>query len=163
MEKHILGYPRVGVRRELKTELEAFWKGAVSLEQLRKCGSTLRHNHWRIQRDAGLSRVAVGDFSFYDHVLDTSLMLGAIPARFRHLPPDAMETYFTMARGDKAAGIPAMEMTKWFNSNYHYIVPEIGEDFEPRLLSRKLVDETTEALAAGFKAKPVLVGPFTYI
>jgi len=163
MKNHILGYPRFGAKRELKTALEAFWKGTATVRQLNDCCKSLRQNHWQIQKDAGLSWVAVGDFSMYDHMLDTSLMLGALPARFRHLPPDAVETYFKMARGDDATNIPAMEMTKWFNTNYHYIVPEIAEDFEPQLTGTKIIVEAQEALSAGFNPKPVVVGPITYL
>ncbi|MDD5729070.1 MAG: 5-methyltetrahydropteroyltriglutamate--homocysteine S-methyltransferase, partial [Victivallales bacterium] len=163
MKNHILGYPRFGAGRELKSALEAFWKGDISEPQLEDCCRSLRHKHWKIQQDAGLSWVAVGDFSMYDHILDTSAMLGAVPQRFRHLAPGTVAGYFKMARGDADNGIPAMEMTKWFNTNYHFIVPEIDAAFEPRLSSRKLIAETLEAIAAGFSPKPVLVGPVTYI
>lgn len=162
MKKHILGFPRMGAQRELKFALESFWKGKSSLDELEAVSRELRARHWGIQRDAGLDTVATGDFSWYDQVLDTSLMLGAVPARFRGLAAGA-ETYFAMARGDQKRNIAAMEMTKWFNTNYHYIVPEIEPDFAPALLSAKIVDETAEAVAAGFAAKPVLVGPITYL
>ena len=163
MFKHILGFPRMGAQRELKFALESFWKGKSSLDDLQAVSRSLRLRHWQIQKDAGLSAVAVGDFSWYDHMLDTALMLGAVPARFRHLDPAAPETCFALARGDQAANIPAMEMTKWFNTNYHYIVPEIDASFAPALASRKLFDELDEAIAAGFSPKPVLVGPFTFL
>ena len=163
MKKHVLGFPRFGAKRELKKALEAFWKGETSVAQLDDCAKSLRLNHWNIQKNAGLDFVATGDFSCYDHVLDTCVMLGAVPERFRHLPQNTAETYFIMARGDQATGIPAMEMTKWFNTNYHYIVPEIAEDFQPEFCGRKIINETREAIAAGFNPKPVLVGPVTFL
>ena len=163
MKKHILGFPRIGAKRELKKALEAFWKGEITVAQLNDCAKTIRLNNWNIQRDAGLDYVATGDFSLYDHVLDTCIMLNAIPERFRHLSATAPETYFIMARGDQATGLAAMEMTKWFNTNYHYIVPEIDESFTPRLAGRKIIEETREAVAAGFNPKPVLLGPVTFL
>jgi len=163
MKNHVLGYPRIGAQRELKTALESFWKGSTSEAQLLDCCKSIRLERWKNQQDAGLSTVAVGDFSMYDHVLDTSIMLGALPKRFRHLPSEAVETCFKMARGDEDAKIPAMEMTKWFNTNYHYIVPEIDGTFKPKLSNRKIIEETQEAVIAGFLPKPVLVGPITYL
>ena len=163
MRKHILRFPRIGVRRELKKALEAFWKGEATSTQLHDCARDIRQNNWKIQKNAGLDFVATGDFSFYDHMLDTCVMLDAIPKRFRCLPAGVAETYFAMARGDQATGIAAMEMTKWFNTNYHYIVPEIGEDFTPHFTGRKIIEETKETLAAGFNPKPVLVGPVTFL
>ena len=163
MMKHILGFPRMGAQRELKFALESYWKGKSSLDDLQAVSRTLRLRHWQIQKDAGLDVVAVGDFSWYDHMLDASLLLGAVPARFRHLDPRAPDACFAMARGDQAANIPAMEMTKWFNTNYHYIVPEIDASFSPAPTARKLFDEVDEAIAAGFTPKAVLPGPFTYL
>lgn len=163
MKKHILGFPRIGAERELKKALEAFWKGQLPLSQLEECAATLRLTHWRTQQEAGLDVVATGDFSYYDHMLDTCLMLGAIPKRFRHLDPNALETYFAMARGEQTQNIPAMEMTKWFNANYHYIVPEIEADFCPQWINKKIIKETQEAIKQGFCPKPVLVGPFTFL
>lgn len=163
MKKHVLGFPRFGAGRELKKALEAFWKGETSTAQLEECARTIRLNNWKIQKDAGLSFVTTGDFSCYDHVLDTCIMLGAVPERFRHLPAGTSETYFIMARGDRKTGIPAMEMTKWFNTNYHYIVSEITGDFQPSFAGRRIIEETREAIAAGFDPKPVLVGPVTFL
>lgn len=163
MKKHILGFPRLGANRELKKALEAFWQGKADFAQLEECARTIRQNNWNIQKEAGLDYVSTGDFSYYDHMLDTSIMFGAIPERFRHLPQNTPETYFIMARGDQATGIPAMEMTKWFNTNYHYIVPEISADFHPEFCGRKTIDETREAIVMGFNPKPVLVGPFTFL
>ena len=128
MKKHILGFPRIGAQRELKKALESFWKGESTLEELSAYGSSLRHKHWSLQQNADLSWVATGDFSMYDKMLDTSVMLGLLPERFSHLAPDDMEAYFTLARGDVKNNIPAMEMTKWFNTNYHYIAPEFSKE-----------------------------------
>ncbi len=163
MKKHILGFPRIGVERELKFALEAFWKGEITAAQLEECSVELRHRHWELQRQSGLDFVTTGDFSWYDHVLDCSVMLGAIPERFHALSPAAPETCFLLARGDRHNGIAAMEMTKWFNTNYHYIVPEIDADFEPKLACRRLIEQTHEAGVAGFRPKAVLVGPITYL
>ena len=163
MKKHVLGFPRFGVERELKKALEAFWKGETSVAQLEECARNIRQYNWNIQKDAGLSFVTTGDFSCYDHVLDTCVMLDAVPERFRRFAANSAEQYFAMARGDQKTGIPAMEMTKWFNTNYHYIVPEIDKDFEPKFSGWKIIEETKEAIAAGFNPKPVLVGPITFL
>jgi 5-methyltetrahydropteroyltriglutamate--homocysteine methyltransferase len=164
MKRHILGFPRIGKKRELKKALEAFWKGTLSKEELESVARDLRRRHWRIQKEAGLSYVVTGDFSLYDHMLDTAAMLGAVPERFGRVMDELdTETYFNMARGDTGRNIPAMEMTKWFNTNYHYIVPEIAIDFVPVLSSRKVIDETKEAIACGYNPKPVLVGPVTFL
>ena len=117
MQTHILGFPRIGRKRELKKALEGYWKGELSERQLRNTADELKKRHWKVQHDAGLSFVTVGDFSFYDHVLDLTVALGAVPHRFRNTG-SAFDTYFAMARGDGSRNIPAMEMTKWFNTNY---------------------------------------------
>ena len=164
MKTHILGFPRIGSNRELKRSQEAFWKGAASAEDLENCARELRLRHWNIQRAAGLNVVSTGDFSLYDHVLDTTAMLGAVPPRFGAFGESVgLETYFRMARGDASTGVAAMEMTKWFDTNYHYIVPEFSEETSFAYASSKLVDETREALDAGFVPKPVLLGPLTYL
>lgn len=167
MKKFVLGFPRMGKRRELKFAMESFWKGELSPAETLKIGVELRMRHWKIQQNAGLSSVATGDFSFYDHVLDTALMLGLIPPRFRnlnfHTPEARLESYCKMARGDSETGAPAMEMTKWFNTNYHYIVPEIGADVQPTWLDRSVIEQTQDALKAGFTPQPVLVGPITLL
>jgi 5-methyltetrahydropteroyltriglutamate--homocysteine methyltransferase len=164
MKKHILGFPRIGSRRELKEALEAYWKGMASLQDLHAVCRSLRERHWAVQKKAGLSFVATGDFSLYDHVLDITAMIGAIPERFgKTQGPVDIDTYFTMARGDSSKNTPAMEMTKWFNTNYHYIVPEIAKSLTPRLASLKVLEETDEAIQAGYTPKPVLLGPITYL
>ena len=161
MRAHNLGFPRIGHKRELKRALEQFWSGQSDTAALLETARQLRRGNWQLQRDAGLDYVPVGDFSLYDHVLDTAAMLGAIPSRYgRHGSDVDLSVYFAMARG--SATQPAMEMTKWFDTNYHYIVPEFTPDTTFALSSMKLLDETKEALALGVPAKPVIVGPFTF-
>lgn len=165
MLTHTLGFPRMGSRRELKTILEAYWKGTATLESLQADGRVLRRLHWQLQRRAGIDLVPVGDFSFYDHMLDMIAMVGAVPERFRREGEQAdLDTRFFMARGVRGnASAPAMEMTKWFNTNYHYIVPEFFPKQQFRLSSSDLFDHLEEAIQAGFPAKPVLPGPFTFL
>ena len=163
MNTHVLGFPRIGAQRELKQAVESFWKGRCTEAELLQAGASLRQKHWSVQYDAGLGFVSTGDFSFYDQMLDMSTALGIIPERFDKVEQVDMNTYFKLARGDAQKNIPAMEMTKWFNTNYHYIVPEISASVSPKLFSKKLLTETLEAVALGFNPKPVLVGPITYL
>ncbi len=163
---HILGFPRIGARRELKRALESYWQGDLDTAGLEKVGRELRARHWRLQRAAGLDYVTVGDFSFYDHVLDTSALLGVVPERFGWPGGEvSRDTYFRMARGRAPTGADtaACEMTKWFDTNYHYIVPEFAPQQRFALSSRKLFDELAEATAQGYATKPVLLGPLTYL
>ena len=122
-----LGYPRFGAKRELKRALESYWSGKISERELLGAGKQFRLAHWQLQQSAGIDVIPSNDFSFYDQVLDTSMMVGAIPARYAHLDSTPLDTYFAMARGLQrdALDISALEMTKWFDTNYHYIVPEI--------------------------------------
>ncbi len=164
INKHIPGFPRIGVRRELKKALDAYWRGSSTRDALEATGRMLKLRHWSIQESAGMTFVATGDFSFYDHVLDVSAMLGALPERFGEATGGiGLDTYFRMARGDASLNIPAMEMTKWFDTNYHYIVPEITSSFKPSLSTLKIIEDTREALKAGYHPKPVLVGPVTWL
>lgn len=163
MKSHILGFPRIGSRRELKYALEAYWQGACTETELRQKAAGIRHSNWTVQKKAGLDYATVGDFSLYDHMLDMSVLLGAVPRRFRTGGSFTPDTYFDMARGNAEAGIAAMEMTKWFDTNYHYIVPEIEADTAFHYSSDTLVEEAQEALNAGFNPKPVLIGPLTYL
>jgi 5-methyltetrahydropteroyltriglutamate--homocysteine methyltransferase len=161
---HVLGFPRIGAHRALKKSLEDYWSGAISPQQLISISNFLKETHWKIQHDAGLSYVTVGDFSLYDHMLDTSVMLGAIPERFGTYSPDThFKTYFKMARGDVFNNAPAMEMTKWFNTNYHYIVPEISSHMTFSLSSQSILNDTRRAMKQGYSPKPLLVGPVTYL
>ena len=157
-----LGFPRVGAHRELKTATEAFWKGEIDQAALEKTAAELRVRHWTRQKDAGIAKIPSNDFSFYDQVLDMTVTLGAVPERFGAVTGEvSLATYFEMARG--AAGVPAMEMTKWFDTNYHFIVPELTSDQSFRLASSKAVREYEEARALGIETRPVLIGPITWL
>ncbi len=157
-----LGFPRVGVRRELKQVLEKHWKGAATRDELLTTARDLRHRHWQQQRTAGIDGIPANDFTLYDHMLDMSCLLGAVPKRFAWAGDTVdLYTYFAMARGGTSAA--AMEMTKWFDTNYHYLVPEFEADMRFRIASNKLFDEVAEARASGFDPVPVLVGPVTYL
>lgn len=187
---HNLGYPRIGERRELKRALEAFWAGRLTEVQLHAEAARLRASHWQKQRDAGIDLIPSNDFSYYDGMLDAAVLVGAVPARFGGRPAADgavvdTATYFRMARGTEAnantaadAGATghgggascghhppavALEMTKWFDTNYHYLVPELTPDMTFSLASDKPFDEFAEALVLGVKTKPVLVGPVTFL
>ncbi|MFG2985568.1 5-methyltetrahydropteroyltriglutamate--homocysteine S-methyltransferase [Streptomyces sp. NPDC048258] len=158
----VYGYPRQGQNRELKKAVEGYWKGRVSAEALRETARDLRRSNWRRLAEAGITEVPTGDFSYYDHVLDTSVMVGAIPARHRAaVQADALDGYFAMARGTQ--DLAPLEMTKWFDTNYHYLVPELGPDTAFTADPSRQVAELREALALGLTARPVLVGPITYL
>ena len=165
---HNLGFPRIGADRELKKSLEAFWQGKITADELENTSQQLRKRHWQLQADAGIDLIPVGDFSNYDQVLDMSCLLGVIPPRFKsHTPSQRVDntTYFAMARGEQRNGeaIAACEMTKWFDTNYHYLVPEIHKDQTFELSFNKLFNEIEEAKALGINAKPVLIGPITWL
>ncbi|MFK4210589.1 5-methyltetrahydropteroyltriglutamate--homocysteine S-methyltransferase [Streptomyces sp. NPDC030920] len=158
----VYGYPRQGPNRELKKAIEGYWKGRVTADALRETAAELRRSNWRRLADAGVHEVPTGDFSYYDHVLDTSVMVGAVPPRHREaVTADALDGYFAMARGTQE--VAPLEMTKWFDTNYHYLVPELGPDTVFATDSAKQVTELKEALALGHTARPVLVGPVTYL
>lgn len=163
---HILGFPRVGLRRELKKAQESYWAGTTSQDDLLTTGRELRARHWQQQKDAGVNLLPVGDFAWYDHVLTTSLMLGNVPARHQNKEGSVdLDTLFRLGRGRAPTGEPAAaaEMTKWFNTNYHYMVPEFVQGQQFKLTWTQLLDEVDEALALGHKIKPVLLGPVTYL
>ncbi|MGO4631460.1 5-methyltetrahydropteroyltriglutamate--homocysteine S-methyltransferase [Streptomyces sp. 2RAF24] len=158
----VYGYPRQGPNRELKKAIEGYWKGRVTTDALRNTAAALRRKNWSQLADAGITEVPTGDFSYYDHVLDTTVMVGAIPGRHRDaVAADALDGYFAMARGTQDTA--PLEMTKWFDTNYHYLVPELGPDTVFSTDSAKQVAELREALALGLTARPVLVGPVTYL
>ncbi|MBZ4320800.1 5-methyltetrahydropteroyltriglutamate--homocysteine S-methyltransferase [Streptomyces huiliensis] len=158
----VYGYPRQGRNRELKKAVEGYWKGRVTADALRDTAAELRRGNWRQLADEGVHEVPTGDFSYYDHVLDTTVMVGAIPARHRAaVEADALGGYFAMARGTQ--DVAPLEMTKWFDTNYHYLVPELGPDTVFRADPAEQVAELGEALALGLTARPVLVGPVTYL
>jgi 5-methyltetrahydropteroyltriglutamate--homocysteine methyltransferase len=158
----IHGYPRIGGRRELKWATEAYWAGKAEAAELEAVAAGLRRSAWEELRDAGLDEIPSNTFSLYDHVLDTTAMVGAVPARFGHGGgPVGLDTYFAMARGRD--GVAAMGMTKWFDTNYHYIVPELGPETTFACSGAKPLDELAEAAALGIATTPVLVGPVTYL
>ena len=168
---HNLGFPRIGAKRELKFALESYWKGQSPRDELKALGAQLRQRHW--QEQSGLDLVPVGDFAFYDQVLDMSFTLGNLPERAHEFHGDPLDNYFRVARGRSAqgaeehtgccGGIAAGEMTKWFDTNYHYIVPEFTAATEFKLDASRLLEQLAEAKAQGVKAKPVIVGPVTYL
>ena len=165
MIAHNLGFPRLGPHRDMKKAVESYWRGDSDGRALAAEGAALRRRNWRWQADAGLDLLPVGDFSWYDHVLDLSVMLGVIPERFQDASPADTDTMFRMARGRAPSGPDARpcEMTKWFDTNYHYIVPEFsrGQCFD--VAAQRLLGEIEEALSLGHKVKPVVVGPLTYL
>ncbi|HTI05251.1 MAG TPA: 5-methyltetrahydropteroyltriglutamate--homocysteine S-methyltransferase [Gemmatimonadales bacterium] len=161
-----LGFPPLGAARELKRATEGYWSGKVSRAQLLATGAELRRRHWQLQRDIGIERIPANDFSFYDRMLDTCAMVGAVPPRYgwngKWMDAD---TYFAMARGSQGKGrdVTAMEMTKWFDTNYHYIVPELERGQRFRMASAKPANEYREAKALGIDATTVLIGPLTFL
>ena len=157
---HLSGYPRVGAKRELKFAVEAYWKGAKSEAELQETAAEIRRLNWATQKAAGADLVPVGDFSFYDHVLDLLCTLGGIPSRFGFDAANlTLEQYFQLARGN--ATQMAMEMTKWFDTNYHFIVPEWSADTSFKVNAKNLIAQIKEAKAQGHDIKPTLVGPIT--
>lgn len=161
-----LGYPRIGRSRELKKAQESFWKGEISEANLLQEAKTRREENWKFQKQAGLDVIPSNDFSLYDHVLDTIAMVGAVPERYDFKGGKvSLTTYFAMARGAQTGGldVKAMEMTKWFDTNYHYLVPEFTKNQQFALSSSKAVDEFKEAKALGIITTPVLVGPVTFL
>ena len=163
---HTLGFPRIGLRRELKKALERYWAGDSTQQALLETGRELRARHWQQQKEAGVDLLPVGDFAWYDHVLTTSLLLGNVPARHQNKAGTVdLDTLFRVGRGRAPTGEPAAaaEMTKWFNTNYHYIVPEFTRGQTFKLAWTQLLEEVDEALALGHNIKPVLLGPVTYL
>ncbi|MDO6801066.1 5-methyltetrahydropteroyltriglutamate--homocysteine S-methyltransferase [Wenyingzhuangia sp. 1_MG-2023] len=169
MKNHTLGFPRIGAKRELKKAIESYWAKNCDQNELQKVAADIRANNWKKQQDAGIDLIPVNDFSFYDQVLDLTLTLGAIPERYQELANDEnvseLDLYFAMARGLQTAkhDITAMEMTKWFDTNYHYIVPEFVKNQSFQFLSKKISREYKEAVALGINAKPVLISPASYL
>jgi 5-methyltetrahydropteroyltriglutamate--homocysteine methyltransferase len=157
-----LGFPRIGVKRELKHAIEQYWTGIISEQELKRIAAELRQKHWKLQRDHGISHIPSNDFSLYDHVLDTAVMVGAVPPRYGWQGETvSLSTYFAMARG--TSDVTAMELTKWFDTNYHYIVPEFHAGQTFYLASTKPIDEFKEALALGIVTRPVILGPVSFL
>jgi len=169
MLTHNLGYPRIGGNRELKKACENYWSGKITSEELLAIGKELRLKNWKLQQESGIDLIPSNDFSFYDQVLDLSLTVGAVPDRYREIikskSNSELDHYFAMARGYQKDGfdITAMEMTKWFDTNYHYIVPEFYKNQSFTLKSLKAVNEFVEAKEFGITSKPVLIAPVSYL
>jgi 5-methyltetrahydropteroyltriglutamate--homocysteine methyltransferase len=162
IETTVLGYPRIGARRELKKASEAFWAGRIPAADLEQTAAELRRLTWETLRDAGLTGIPSNSFSLYDHVLDTAVMVNAVPERFAGLDGhDGLGAYFTMARG--AEGVAPLELTKWFDTNYHYLVPELGPGTELRLADDKPLREYSQARSLGIETRPVLLGPLSFL
>jgi len=156
---YVIGFPRIGEQRELKKVLESFWAKNCSFDEVKEVASELKKRHWNYQKDAGIENISSNDFSLYDNMLDTAFMLNAIPKRFKNLKDE--ELYFAMARGNQDS--VAMEMTKWFNTNYHYIVPELSLEDEYSLNASKILEEYKEAKELEIKTKINLIGPITFL
>lgn len=159
-QTYVTGFPRIGENRELKFALEAFWARKIPFSEVQTLAKSLRAKHWHAQKNCAIDFIACNDFSYYDLMLDTSVLLGAIPKRFLDIE-DPIKRYFAMARGD--ATHQAMEMTKWFNTNYHYIVPELETKTRFKLDTRKIEEEYAEAKALGLSPKINLIGPITFL
>ncbi len=160
MATYIIGFPRIGEQRELKKALEAYWSGKINQDELKSTASELRKRHLIYQKNAGIDMISVNDFSFYDNMLDMTVILNAIPEKYKDIE-NCMDRYFAMARGDDTH--KAMEMTKWFNTNYHYIVPELNENMNFKPNTSKIKEELKEAEELGIKPKINLIGPITYV
>lgn len=169
----VAGLPRIGAGRELKPATEGYWSGAVPADELRRVAASIRVGQWTSLRDAGVTMVPSNTFSLYDHVLDTAVLVDALPRRFADLPTartadgndPGLDRYFALARGGRTAAgvVPPLALTKWFGTNYHHLVPEVGPDTSLRLAGSKPIDEVREALAVGVPTVPTLVGPVTFL
>ena len=161
-----IGYPRIGPKRELKVALENFWKSDISEAELQTVAKDLRSKNWQTQKENGVDLISSNDFSFYDQVLDTICLLGAIPKRYKWDGKEvSLKTYFAMARGSQTSelDVPALEMTKWFDTNYHYLVPELSKDQSFQLSTNKPFEEFNEAKKYGFNTKPIILGPLSFL
>lgn len=165
MKTSVIGFPRVGKLRELKFVTEKFFRGEADVAELEKTGKEIRLEQWKWQKDSRIDFIPSGDFSFYDTILDAAVLFNIIPKRYKTLGLSEQDTYFAMARGYQGAqgDVKALAMKKWFNTNYHYMVPEIEDDTTISLAGNKLVDEYLEAKENGFETKPVIAGPFTLL
>ncbi|WP_243140869.1 5-methyltetrahydropteroyltriglutamate--homocysteine S-methyltransferase [Candidatus Galacturonibacter soehngenii] len=165
MKSAIIGFPRVGKQRELKFASEKYFRGEITEENLNATGKALRSKHWQLQKNAGIDYIPSNDFSFYDGMLDMTTLLNAIPREYRNLKLNEHETYFSMARGYQGVhgDVKAFAMKKWFNTNYHYLVPEFYDDTKIKLSGNKPFDEYNEAKAIGIETRPVIIGAFTFL
>lgn len=171
VQSSVLGFPRIGPQRELKKTTEAYWSGKVQLDELLKVGKEIRANNWKLQKAAGVDSIASNDFSYYDHILDTSLLFNVIPERYTKYDLQPIDVLFAMGRGlqrkatetEKAVDVTALEMVKWFDSNYHYVRPTFSHSTEFKLNGDKPVAEYLEAKELGIETRPVLIGPVSYL
>lgn len=165
MQTAVIGFPRIGACRELKFACEKYFRAEIGAEELEETARELRKRHWKVQKEAGVDFISSNDFSFYDMVLDTAVMLGIVPKRYRELGLSGLDTYFAMARGYQGASgdVRALAMKKWFNTNYHYIVPEAEDDTKICFSGEKLFYEYAEAKALGIETKPVVIGAYTML
>ena len=165
MKTAVIGFPRIGTLRELKFASEKYFRGEIDVAELKKKKKNLRKIHWKLQKDTGIDYITSNDFSHYDIVLDTAVLLGIVPARYKELNLSETDTYFAMARGYQGTSgdVKALAMKKWFNTNYHYIVPEVEDDTVIRISGDKLWDEYNEAKECGIETKSVVTGPYTML
>nr|WP_294669143.1 5-methyltetrahydropteroyltriglutamate--homocysteine S-methyltransferase [uncultured Ruminococcus sp.] len=165
MKTSVIGYPRIGTLRELKFASEKYFRKEITSVELLDTAKSLREIHWNTQKNSGIEFISSNDFSFYDMTLDTAVLFNIIPNRYRELNLSNLDTYFAMARGfqDNSGDVKALAMKKWFNTNYHYIVPEVEDDTEIKLVGNKLFDEYNEAKSLGIETKPVVIGPYTLL
>ena len=165
MKTSVIGFPRIGTLRELKFTSEKYFKKEIPAEELLETAKQLRSVHWNTQKAAGIDFISSKDFSFYDMVLDTAALLGIVPKRYQDLQLSELETYFAMARGYQGehGDVKALAMKKWFNTNYHYIVPEVEDDTVIALSGKKLLEEYTEAKNLGIESKRVVIGAYTML
>lgn len=165
MKTSVIGYPRIGTLRELKFASEKYFRKEITSVELLDTAKSLREIHWNTQKNSGIDFISSNDFSFYDMTLDTAVLFNIIPNRYKELNLSNLDTYFAMARGfqDNSGDVKALAMKKWFNTNYHYIVPEVEDDTEIKLYGNKLFDEYNEAKSLGIETKPVVIGPYTLL
>ena len=165
MQTSVIGFPRIGTLRELKFASEKYFRGEISSQELLDTAKNLRKIHWTIQKNEGIDFIPSNDFSFYDTLLDTAAALGIVPRRYKELNLSGLDTYFAMARGyqGESGDVKALAMKKWFNTNYHYIVPEVEDDTVIKLSADKLLNEYKEAKELGITTKPVIAGPYTVL
>lgn len=171
VQSAVLGFPRIGPNRELKKATEGYWNGKITVDELFKVGKDLRTQNWKLQKEAGVDIIPSNDFSFYDQVLDLSLLFNVIPDRYTKYDLSPIDTLFAMGRGlqrkatetEKAVDVTALEMVKWFDSNYHYVRPTFSKTTQFKLNGQKPVDEFLEAKELGIHTRPVLLGPVSYL
>lgn len=165
MQTSVIGFPRVGSLRELKFAIEKYFRNEITQEELQETAKEIRTSQWKLQKESGVDYISSNDFSFYDCTLDTAVLFNIVPKRYKELGLSALDTYFAMARGyqGEKGDVKALAMKKWFNTNYHYMVPEIEDDTQVKLLGNKLFEEYQEAKAEGVETKPVVTGAFTLL